>query len=356
MCSGATARNVGLHFDLMCNDDLVDIDHRKHKTIRDDAKNRYAAARCYLDTLTGKEVNSGTPYHIHDLWNQLHQQKDGEGQPLYQHLIIGGGGKGTGNPLSFPTRHDQRFLDRKRLEYESKGMGPLYYLQYQCEPRSEELIAADEEWIRYVPLEEVPPGLSTMIVVDPAWKGTKNAGTGCDAAIACLGFQRQEYLVYTYLMDLEVSNTLTAYDGMNIIFDMMQMWGTIHVAPEEHNTHAFRTELQREGVSRGRPVDIVELKTKFSGKEDRIVAFLKRVQQGTFFIVKECRNQEIFVNQYRDYPQVDKNDALDAIAYCADPNIAERFAPRWNSEANKPFWMREHDRPSAGYRTRHCTL
>ncbi len=354
MAAGSGARLVGLHFDLMCNDDLVDDEQILSKIVRDRAKNRYTASRFMLDTLSGKEINSGTPYHIHDLWNNLKHAKNEDGSKLYRALVVGAGGRHTDQPLSFPTRHTQSFLDKRLREIkEQHGNDILYWLQMQCEPRATGLIATEMDWIKYISAEkllEKRGAISIVILCDPAWKGTKNSGTGCDAAIAVMGFERRDYLVIVYLIDLVISNEMTALDGTNAIFALMVKYGTTDVGVEEHNTWAYRTSLENEATKRGKWINLIDFKTKFQEKNDRITTFLEIPQSGRFFIVDSCQNQEVFLSQYEDFPQTNKNDALDVIAYSADPNIANRFAPKWNTEAQGMEWN-PYRQPTS--RTRH---
>lgn len=353
MAAGSGARLVGMHFDLILNDDLVDDTQIYSKVVRDQAINRYAASRFMLDTLSGKEISSGTPYHIHDLWSRLSNAKNKDKEPGYRSVIIGAGGKHTELPLSFPHRHTQQFLDKKLQEIKERdGHDTLYWNQYQCDPRSSTMIAADVEWLNYIDIQDIPPSIPCVVLVDPAWKGTKNAGTGSDAALAVVGFERKGFLTKTYLLDLVVSNEMTSLDGQEAIFKLMQMYGTTEVAVEEHNTWSFRKDLEMTANSRGKYVHLVDLKSKFNAKNDRIATFLRRVQAGQFYISSGCRNQDIFLTQYEDFPQVNKNDALDAVSYCADPNMTELFAPRFNTEAQGMEWN-PYEEPR---RTRHGTI
>lgn len=358
MAAGSGARLVGMHFDLIDNDDLVDDEQRFSKTLREKAKNKYSASRMMMDTLRAFEINSGTPYHIHDLYNGLKIAKDEKGKLLYSTMDIGAGGKHTDEPLSMPIRHSQEFLDRRYREIvQQDGNDVFYWLQYQCEPRSSGMIATELDWIKEIALDEImrdERNIQTCILVDPAWKGTKNSGTGHDAAIAVLGFERRGFITLTYLIDLIVSNEMSALDGTNCIFELMKQYGTCEVGVEEHNTHTFRTGLEHEAQMRGKWVHLLDFKSKFSGKSDRIVSFLQTVQAGRFYIVKGCRNKDVFLSQYEDFPQINKDDALDVVAYSADPNIAELFAPQWNTEAQGLDWLPQAD--SRPQRSRHCTI
>ena len=352
MAAGSGARLVGMHFDLKCDDDLVDDEQRTSKVVRDRAKGRYGASRFMLDTLGGKEIVSGTPYHINDLYSVLRNAKDENKTKLYRQLIVGSGGKHTDEPLSAPNRHTQEFLNKKLQEItETDGYDARYWCQYQCDPRSSTMIAAELEWINHIDLNDIPKNISCAVLVDPAWKGTKNAGTGCDAALAVVAFERVGFLMKTYMLDLIVSNEMTSLDGQNAIFDLMKQYGTTEVGVEEHNSWAFRTDLEQAANTRGKYVHLIDFKTKFTAKQERIATFLRRVQAGQFYISSACRNKEVFLSQYEDFPQVDKNDALDVMSYSADPNVAECFAPRFNTEAQGMEWE-----PYEPMRTRYGTI
>jgi len=127
----------------------------------------------------------------------------------------------------------------------------------------------------------------------------------------------------------------------------MAKWNTADVAPEEHGGHTFRTDLEQEALKRGTWINLLELKSKQRGKQERIVTFLNHVQAGHFFIADTC-DAGPFLSEYEDYPQVDHDDALDGVAYAWDPNVRELFTPRYSGQFTQP----QQDEP----RTRHCTV
>jgi len=355
MAAGLGSRLTGLHFDWMLNDDLVTEEDRNSKLIRGDSFFKYSTSRFMLDTRGGKEVDTGTRYHINDLYGKLIGSTNSKtGTPMYRLLHIWAGGKGTEFPLSYPNRHSQDFLDQKREEEIARsGNDILWWLQYQNEARTDRLMATDRNWIKHVELNTLKPDISRVLLVDPAWKGTKNAGTGDDAALAVLGFERRGFLTLTYLLDLVVSDSMTSFDGINMIFELMKLWGVTDVGVEEYGGHTFRTDLQSQAMTRGSFINLVDLKSKQTNKQERIVTFLRRVQAGQFFITDTCRNKDVFLSQFEDFPQVEKDDALDVVSYSADGNIAELFTPRWNTEAEGEMWNFPEPMEQ---RTRHCAL
>ncbi len=82
------------------------------------------------------------------------------------------------------TAYDLAQTTKKKLQeiVARDGHDARYWCQYQCEPRSSTMIAAELEWIKYVNLDDIPRKIPCVVLVDPAWKGTKNAGTGSDAS------------------------------------------------------------------------------------------------------------------------------------------------------------------------------
>lgn len=352
--AGLGARMTGLHFDWSFNDDLVTDEDRTSKLIRDSSLFKYRTSRYMLDTKSGKEVNTGTRYHINDLWAKLEASQHASGKKMYSFLHIQAGGAGTDFSLSYPNRHTQDFLDqRRRQEVATSGNDILWWLQYQNLARADRLMATDRGWLRFVEMKELRADMARVILVDPAWKGSKNAGTGDDAAIAVIGFEKRGFLTMTYLLDLIVSDLMTSLDGENAIFQLMKQWGVTDVAVEEFAGHTFRTDLENEAASRGVYINLVDLKSKQTSKQERIMTFLRRVQAGQFHILNSCRQQDVFLGQYDDFPQNidEKNDAIDVVAYSADEAIATLFAPRWNTEALGDEWMPP---PPEHTRTRYC--
>lgn len=362
MASGLNVSLTGLHFDYKLDDDLVTDDHIDSSVIRNDAIFKYGATQCLLDTLTGKEVNMGTPYHLRDLWANLEAQKKEDGTPLYRVVTIPAGGDRVKKALSYPSRHTNDFLERTyRKIVERDGTDLMWWLNYQCERRAPGSVVTKEEWIQYVTKKELlkkfgERGLPVIILCDPAWKGTKNSGKGCDAAIAAIGFDRKGMVVSSYLLDLAVSNEMSSQDGMNTIFQMMLRWSTPRIAIEECQGYQFSEDMKREAASRKQPLHLIDLKTQWQAKNSRIVTFIRKVESRLFYILEDCPNQEIFLQQFLDFPQLNKNDALDAVAYSADPNVADMYAAFWNTEdGDEDFFAdyeEEYDIPA---RTRYCS-
>lgn len=358
---GATGTDTGSHGDEDYNDDLVTEEHRDSKKIRDDALMRYEARRYQIEPGTGRECNSGTPYHPRDLWAKM-RAANVEGEQIYRiyvnHAIEDDG------TLALPTRLSQEFLDKRRQEEISRtGTDDMWYLQYQCEPRLTRIAATDIKWLNMVEHAEIPPCF-TVITVDPAWKGTKNCGEGDSASTQVWGLERRGGVVLRYLLDGAHSNEMSSADGEKEIFRLMVKWHARHVAPEEHGGSTFRSALRNTAIALGMQLTIIDLKTKNINKDKRIVGFIKEAEVGRVYISKACDPNLLdhFTEQFRDYTgpdSLDHDDGLDAAAYTCDPNILDAWVPMWDSWGgdNRPAWMGpKREEPEVARRTRHCGL
>lgn len=350
---GLTGSDTGFHSDYDFGDDLVTEDHMTSKKIRDDARLRYEAKQFTRDTLEGKEFNTGTRYHLNDLWKWMEDAKLENGEPMYKVTRIPA--IWDDDTLSLPHRLTREFLDRRLVEIRSRyGSDILWYLQYQNDPRTAGLTIAHPSWFKFCKRYDISPKSWRIITVDAAWKGTKNAGEGDYAAIEVWALERRGSLILRTLLDGAYSNEFTALDGCNQIFRLMNKWGVFDVAPEEHGGYAFRTMLETEATTRGLFINILELQSKQTSKQMRMSTFLKEMQAGRVFINEDCDpvTKNAFKQQVLDFPQCveDECDALDAAAYTMDPEVLESYAPTFFApEVNLS------QQPSAGARlTRHC--
>jgi len=353
IAKGLKASQTGAHFDYVFNDDLVTEDHIDSKTERDSAQGKYNASRYTLDMAKRREVNSGTRYHINDLWGKFIKAKKRNGDPMYQTLILGSGGNDTDDALSHPYRHTQEVLDQLREEEIARsGNDLLYHLQMQNNVKSAHVMVTSRDWLRWCNMDEVPEETWRAITIDPAWKGDKNWGEGCYGVIQAWAFQKVGSIIVQYLMDQVVSNQLTEKDAMDHTFRLAGRYAIFHVIPEQRGGKSLGTNIMDEGISRGWPMVILDPKTQQAAKDIRIGRFLGACQSRRVFIVKSCSYLDHFLAEYDDYPQCDYKDVLDAAGWTQDPVVSENYGPRLNS--NRRFNPRRQ--PQSPPRTRHCAI
>ena len=343
---GITADFTGLHYDFLFMSDLVVKEHRLSKHLRDTTESLYDALMYTVDMKYGKVIHDGTFYHQFDLWQKLVRSQQ------YVVVRIPAGGHDE-VPLSHPVRHSKKVLAKiQRREKGKSGNDDMYWMQMQLSVKTGRTMATDLAWIKRCSQHEVPQETWRAIFVDGAWKGTKNAGDGDYASIQVWAFERRGSIITKYLMDGVHSNMLTSLDGENEIFRLARKWGVIDLAIEETGGWAFRTSVQNSANTRGMHVNLIDLKMKQTNKQNRIVTFLKDVQAGRVFITAECNETLVghLMREFEDFPQVEHDDALDAAAYTCDPNVAEQYAPIFNTFAQGE--RRWEDEPI--HRTRHC--
>jgi predicted phage terminase large subunit-like protein len=360
VAAGLGASLVGSRFDLICYDDIVTDDHIDSKLIRDETAVKYDSTG-YTLQVGGKRLHSGTLYHVNDQWRKLRKAKiedpeTGEERPLYRQTLIHACVNKEGVPclpydkgaqFALPHRLNARWLEKKRKEEIAgpAGNDNLWWLQYQNYPKSAGMIATDPSWLHYCKDDVVPDDAWGCITVDPAWKGTDNAGEGDFASIQVWFFERRGNLVLRYLRDGVHSNELTEADGRHVIFRLMRRYGILDVAPEERGGYAFSTNLVNAAVEEGTPLNIIKLQSQQRNKSARITTFLGQMQQGRVFLCDGCNEELIaaFKDQFMDYPQVEHDDALDCAAYSCDPAINEEYGPAYDTKQGLPSrpWMQK---------------
>jgi hypothetical protein len=360
---GITADLTGFHFDHIFFSDLVVKEQRKSKTLRDSTKLYYDAMTYTSEFGTGKRWHDGTPYHPNDLWSTM-VKANVEGKKIYDLFILGAieeveqSDGSVKDELTLPIRHSWKILEDLRQEEISRtGNDDLFYLQMLCKVRSPRTLATKMEWLRTCSVKDLSPTAFGVIVVDPAWKGTKNAGEGDSASIQVWFYERRGSLVLRFLVDGRHSNEMTDAEGKSEIFRLMRKWYIGDVAPEEFGGWAFRQALSNEAITRGVSLNVIELegvKHKI-GKGQRISSFLGDVQYGRVFICEEVPMElrEPFMEQYEEYagPEtLDHDDALDCAAYTSDEAITAAYVPRMNARFNAGRTSQLERR------TRHCGI
>jgi len=346
--SGLTGDLTGYHFDDIFFSDLVVKEHVKSKTMREDTELRYNGFLYTVDMKAGKKWHDGTRYHIHDLWGKMLKNEN------MRSVVIGAGTREE--TLTFPTRHTMEVLEAIRQEEISRnGSDIMYWLQMQNDPRTTAMIAADLAWFRYISVQDIPIDSWRVITIDPAWKGTKNQGEGCNASIQAWAFWRVGTQVMQCLLDLTSSNDMTDLDGRKEVMRMMKKWGVVDVAPEERGGKSFGTNLRNDCVTAGLAFNLIELKTQQTGKEQRITSFLGALQAGRVHIAKECSNPKPLLDEVEDYPQVELKDNIDCAGYTADPAIADQYTPIFSTfYSERPIWARKPQKDYEQQRTRYC--
>lgn len=355
---GLGASDTGRHPDLDLGDDLVTEEHLS-KVVRDEAKRRYRAKRYQLDIQSGREVNTGTPYHRMDLWSMM-MNATLDGRALYRVVTIPAHLPESMRPqfgtLAHPYKLSEENLEKRRLEeLATAGNDDFYYLQFEVTYRLSRQQTTEAWWLRDYSREDVPEDGFPILVLDPAFKGDEQYGEGDSASLQVWVLVRRGSIVQRYLIDGVHSNELSTSDGEREVLRLMARYGITVFAPELAKGSAFRANVIQTAASLGQRIQVIDLKTKQRSKPDRIGAFLKECEAGRVFLCKEADPAllEEFRSQFDNWPQVDHDDALDAAAFTCDPAILDAWAPSWGS-ARRNFRTLRQAPPV--YRTRHTTV
>lgn len=356
---GLGASDTGRHPDLDMGDDLVTEEHLS-KVVRDDAKRRYRAKRYQLDISSGREVNTGTPYHRMDLWSMM-MNSTIDGRALYRVITVPAhlpdGLVARYGPLAHPHKLGEADLEKRRLEeLATAGNDDFYYLQFEVTYRLSRQQTTEKWWLRDTTREDIPEDGFPIITIDPAWKGDANYGEGDSASIQVWVLARRGSVVLRYLVDGVHSNEMSSSDGERETLRLMARYGVTVVAPELPRGSTFRSNLTQSAASLGQRIQIIDLKTKQHAKSDRIGGFNKEAEAARVFLCKECDPAllEEFRSQFDNWPQVDHDDALDAAAYTCDPAILEAWAPAWGSARTGRIGRARVTPPT--FRTRYTTI
>jgi hypothetical protein len=386
---GVSACDTGAHGDLDCGDDIVTEEHLKSKLVRRDSRERYEA-RTYQSDDETREMNTGTPYHPEDTYAWMEKALDDDGTPIYRVVKIPAIAKEcpdckhptvddkAGEPnhlragkctecgcestaaLTHPFKCSWDFLNRRRKQEMGRSHNDsMWRKQYQIQLRAESDMVGDSSWLREATLDDIPENAWPVLPVDPAWKGTANAGDG-DAAAGQMWFMaRRAGVILRYLVDGFHSRLLSSNEGTEEMFRLMQKWNCRATAPEEHGGQEFRQKIRDHATALGYTVTLIDLKLKQTAKWQRMLAFLREAEKGTVFYVPETVPPEV-LQALRDqmdgyHPEMDDDDALDCAGYSMDPNIAKNWAPAWNSGQQNASASRR-PRSQEVPRTRHCSL
>jgi len=343
---------TGWHFDLMNPDDSVTEDHINSRPIREAAKDKYEATRFMLDA-EGCEVYTDTPYHVNDLTRKM-VEANVEGVPLYAREIRPA--LSDEGILLHPFRLSKEVLEKRRKEeIARRGTDLLYQLQYQCSWKADRTTVADESWFRFIDPLDINPRSWRVLFIDPAWKGDKNWGSGCDAGFAAIQFERRERNLFRILLDGAASNEMSQSDGIREAIRIGRKWGITTFYAHEPGGYGYTTTLKQESRNDGWTMDALELsgRSAQAAQPTRIGGLMRQLEQGRFFINSALKGGEFFEMKWKpqilDWPQAEPDDAIDATAHSCSEEVMEKYAPLPSRSSMKS----QKEAPTA-YRTRYC--
>ena len=241
--AGLTTTITGLHFDIICLDDVVIDDNSRDKTQRDEVKERMS----YMASIAGTDSELwvvGTRYHPDDYYGACLEQNytlyddEGMGENEYLYEVferqVEDKGDGTGNFL-WPRMQrydgkwfgfDMKVLAKKKAQYFDLGK---YRAQYYNNPNSESSSALKQDLFQYYDKKHLTQStghwyfkerrLNVFAAIDLAYSTRK------DADFTCIVVGGIDHLNNIYVLDIERFKTGNVNEYFDKILKLYTKWG-----------------------------------------------------------------------------------------------------------------------------------
>lgn len=290
-CGGVDTPRVGLHFDVIINDDLHSQKNTRSKEAIDTVKEFYALNFSLLDP-KGTTITVGTRWSDFDLYYHI-METEKELTDVYLKSAIEPDGK-----MFMP-----EVLSKEFLELMKATQTPYQFsTQYMNDPISDTNSPFRVGDARFY--ERVPQGLNICLTVDPAVSQNQDADK---TAMVVAGVDSSNFL---YILDY-VNERLQPGAIIDHMFRLQDKWKCRLVGIEKGTFEKFlKFALNDEQRRRGKFLPLSELKGwTESSKKDRIMALEPRWRANSIYVKKE---QHELLNDFLRYPRIAHDDLLDA--------------------------------------------
>jgi len=346
MALGVGSAAAGRHWPFIIMDDLISEDAQNSPGLMQ-------KARDFIDNvfqLGDPPLDSSfliicTPWKYDDCYSYALRN---HGYSLYRRQAI----EGDDGTVIFPEK-----FTRPSLLAMHKAKPAMFSAQYLCAPRPGEEQSFDYAWLRYsnvrgntVEIEhasfdatinpadapdepERRVALATMektILLDPipGEEVEKRREPGCRHGIIVEGI---DYWGRRHILDV-VANRMSPPDMIDLLFAKMAEWGTHRVAIEKVAFSVmYRYWVQDEARRRGVHVSCIDLEPGRRTKDSRITAKITPFRAGHYYLNRAV--EDLFVEEYLEYPYGRTRDLLDALAYDDEPGVLPK--PLSPTEANQ---------------------
>lgn len=288
----------------------------------------------------GKIRGRGTRWHLVDIWDDFLRSPDWlclvdaclvdeDGNPDWQ-----------GKSVLFP---------QEIMEEKMRQMGHVEFaMQMMNDPLTEEMKAWREGDEIEIPIDDVPDEGVTIILSDPAPKGTgavdktmekMRGGEGDYWAITAVRFVKRKNILVRYRLDAIRSRSWTWDEGINACIDMCEKWGTNRLCIEEggQTKGMYSLRVQEHARKRGHTIRFIQMKSFSKGKAWRHAQLAGLNSTGELVFVKGVIDEgtsKLEREECRNFPQVRYDDLMDSLSLCCDPAVidvapkASKFIPK----------------------------
>lgn len=311
MTGGVETPRVGMHVDLLIQDDL----HSQHNTQTPEQVEKVIKHWQLNGSILepeGEEIIIGTRWLVGDLYDTIMTQermRRKAGLPP-KYLIRKRSAYNKDGTLYFPNRLTHEFLEDQKIIQGSR----IFACQYLNDAVDESAVLFKPSWIKWYG-RNTPSNLYITAIVDPAISQKDDA---CNTAFTQVGTDADGFL---YVLDAIILKCLP-HELIDWILKLQQLWNPKVFGVE---TVAFQKAIKYWAQERmrntGQWVNIQELKTDTKVTKDmRIKALIPYVESGTLQFPGSgpqtlSGGLRQLYNEMTTYPMCKTFDGLDSLAY-----------------------------------------
>ena len=328
-------KQVGRHYKIIINDDLVDDDNayseKERKTIMRKWRFQKSILTRYKKYKVGLELEVGTPYHSLDLMSYLVGLKEGElGADVKKFIVPYAlpdhmGRYDLHERLGVLTFPEMFTWDDFLLTYKTQG-SLIFGSQYELKVLPESDVLCKEEWLRYWTI--LPENYRRYMIVDPA--GTENMKQNCPTGIIISDVNEAGTIFMLYASEHWVTT-------MGLVSLMKEL-------KEEFDPDEIYMEREKYSISIADTLEHLQDELEFEmishdnePKPKRIYRTRQKWNTGRILLGE---GMDVLAKRATTYPDCEYHELLDCIGHLVkkmDPPPRGRKRDRYREKAEDEF-------------------
>jgi hypothetical protein len=323
---------TGSHIDgTIWLDDIVGEKTIKDSTGMNDLRKWYRTTimNVLMHEAGGKVRARGTRWHLVDIWDDFLQSSDWISMVDACLVNKDGDPDWAGESVLFP---------REVIEEKLRQMGHVEFaMQMMNDPLTEEMKAWSEKDEIEIDIEDVPDDGMTIVLSDPAPKGTgavdktlekMRGGEGDYWAITAMRIVKKKSMLVRYRLDAIRSRKWTWDEGIDACLDMCEKWGTNRLLIEQggQTKGMYTLRVKERSRKRGLTIRFIEMKSFSKGKNWRHAQLAGLNKSGELVFVTGIVDEgtdKLQRDECRNHPQVRFDDLMDSMSMVCDPAVIE---------------------------------
>lgn len=328
-CAGIDVTQNGMHYDLIICDDLHS---EKNVTNREQIQqviDHYRFAFSLLDP--GKPmIVIGTRWHELDLYQHIMDYESEDFNILVRAAYWPDGS------LFFPEVLSEEALDKIKRR---QGIS-IFSKQYLNQPVSDENATFKRDKFIHKPWDEVKSmPMNWVLSGDPSYFDPRGTSTYGDfATLVLVGMDHQRQLYVRHITRKKMSYSEFINEIFRIYTDpKFSDIKNMQIVIEVIGTKSLSYELSNEQRKRGTWLPLREIRSRATGKEERIRGLAPFYEYSHVFHIKECPQLDDYEYELLHFPTARTDDIVDAVA-----TVLEVISPPKNPRPRSDL----DDRPS----------